>query len=166
MENLEQGMVGPNYIGEVLMAQYADIYRAYLGDQKFHKGTLSDDAYAYLTGEVRLNTETYGRILLRGIAAAGVKVYYFFKPKSRPITTPLASHMAQFLTKKYGQAPEAGATISASHNGLKDQGVKLFGQTGAQLLPEQVQAQIKPFKKPVLKKKNISLSISLPRGPV
>ena len=141
MEDVENGLVGPNYIGEVLMRQYADIYRL-----MFSSKGLSADSYAYGFGEVRPNTEIYGKILTVGMAAAGVKVIRYFNPKVRPFSTPLVAHAAQYFAKKYGHAPAAGFTISGSHNGLKDNGVKLQNWAGAQLLPNEVE-ELKPFKR-------------------
>ena len=107
---------GPNRMNKLLVRQTAAGFGRWLGE-----------APVIVAYDGRADSAQFAREAVRALAGAGCEVALF----NEPIPTPLLSFAVERLEAG------GGMMITASHNPPADNGIKLFGSEGAQLLPEQ-----------------------------
>ncbi|MBP9733641.1 MAG: hypothetical protein KBD07_04630, partial [Candidatus Omnitrophica bacterium] len=138
LENLAEGKVGPNYFSRTTVMQYVEAHI------RWYKET-SQTGQALITREVRDGSDEYADLAVRMLLAAGIPVTVV----SRPVSTPFASFLSHWFGKLKQLVNKYAATIivstvftlqlSASHNTFLDNGIKIMGSAGEQLMPEALQ---------------------------
>lgn len=115
--------IGTNRINEytigVSAQGFAEYLIAHFGEQEVKTRGM------VVTYDVRHNSERFAKAAASVFAANGIKVFFFDDVRS----TPQISFTIRFK-KAIG-----GAMISASHNPPTDNGIKIYWETGGQLLP-------------------------------
>ncbi|MFA6427091.1 MAG: phospho-sugar mutase [Candidatus Magasanikbacteria bacterium] len=115
--------VGTNRINARTIAESAQGFSEYL-IEVFGKAEVENRGIV-VTYDIRHNSEDFAKIVASVFAGNGIKVYFFDGVRS----TPQLSFTIRFK-KAIG-----GAMVSASHNPPSDNGIKVFWETGGQVVP-------------------------------
>jgi phosphoglucomutase len=108
---------GPNRVNEIVMRQTAQG----LGAAMRAEHAAEKVAIAY---DTRADSRRFAHIVARQLAASGIAVTVLDAPRPTP--------QLSFLVRREGCG--AGIVISASHNPPTDNGIKIYGPDGAQVL--------------------------------
>lgn len=114
---------GPNRINTRMIAESAQGFADYLVEH-FGEEEVKDRGMV-VTYDIRHNSEKFAKVAAGVFAANGLKVYFYDGVRS----TPQLSFSIRYK-KAIG-----GAMISASHNPPSDNGIKIFWETGGQVVP-------------------------------
>lgn len=110
---------GPNRMNEIVLRQTA----AGLARWVQAKG---EAMVAVVVYDTRRDSRRFARVVSHALAAEGMRVYLLDAPRPTP--------QLSFELRK--RAAGAGVVISASHNPPGDNGIKIYGADGAQVLGE------------------------------
>ncbi|MCK8638240.1 phospho-sugar mutase [Fructobacillus fructosus] len=119
---------GTNHINVVTVAKVTEALARYIDEQ----GQAAKDRGVVIAFDSRHHSTEFAIEASQVLSAHGIKVYRF--SSLRP--TPELSFAVRFL-KAF-----AGIMITASHNPKEDNGYKVYGEDGGQMIPEAVQAVI------------------------
>ncbi|WP_061993385.1 phospho-sugar mutase, partial [Fructobacillus ficulneus] len=120
--------VGTNRINDVMVALVTEALAAYI-DQN---GQAAQDAGVVIAFDSRHHSEDFAKVASQVLSAHGIKVYRFSSLRPTPELSFSVRHLKAF----------AGIMITASHNPKQDNGYKVYGADGGQMVPEAVQAVI------------------------
>lgn len=112
--------LGSATINERTIAESAHGLAAY-----FKKSAGAETGKAAIAHDSRINSERFAQIAATVIAAHGLTVNFFKRPRSTPELSFAVRHLGC----------DVGAMITASHNPPSDNGFKAYWSTGAQVLP-------------------------------
>ncbi|MBS9334452.1 phospho-sugar mutase [Fructobacillus sp. M1-13] len=120
--------VGPNQINVVTVAKVTEALASYI-DQN---GQTAKERGVVIAFDSRHHSEEFATVASRVLSAHGIKVYRFSSLRPTPELSFGVRHLKAF----------AGIMITASHNPKEDNGYKVYGEDGGQMIPEAVQAVI------------------------
>ncbi|USS92426.1 phospho-sugar mutase [Fructobacillus americanaquae] len=120
--------VGTNRINVVMVALVTEALAAYI-DQS---GSAAKKAGVVIAFDSRQHSKEFAQVASRVLSAHGIKVYRFSSLRPTPELSFSVRHLKAF----------AGIMITASHNPKQDNGYKVYGADGGQMVPQAVQAVI------------------------
>lgn len=120
--------VGTNRINVVMVALVTEALAAYI-DQN---GDAAKKAGVVIAFDSRHHSEEFAQVASQVLSAHGIQVYRFSSLRPTPELSFSVRHLHAF----------AGIMITASHNPKQDNGYKVYGADGGQMVPEAVQAVI------------------------
>lgn len=120
--------VGTNRINVVMVALVTEALAAYI-DQS---GSAAKKAGVVIAFDSRHHSKEFAQVASRVLSAHGIKVYRFSSLRPTPELSFSVRHLKAF----------AGIMITASHNPKQDNGYKVYGADGGQMVPQAVQAVI------------------------
>ncbi|MBS9336253.1 phospho-sugar mutase [Fructobacillus papyrifericola] len=120
--------VGPNQINVVTVAKVTEALAEYI-DQN---GQAAKDRGVVIAFDSRHHSTEFAIEASQVLSAHGIKVYRFSSLRPTPELSFAVRNLKAF----------AGIMITASHNPKEDNGYKVYGEDGGQMIPEAVQAVI------------------------
>ncbi|MBS9338340.1 phospho-sugar mutase [Fructobacillus sp. M2-14] len=120
--------VGTNHINVITVAKVTEALAQYI-DQA---GQEAKDRGVVIAFDSRHHSEEFAKEASQVLSAHGIKVYRFSSLRPTPELSFGVRHLKAF----------AGIMITASHNPKEDNGYKVYGEDGGQMIPEAVQAVI------------------------
>ncbi|MCK8617292.1 phospho-sugar mutase [Fructobacillus sp. M158] len=120
--------VGPNQINVVTVAKVTEALASYI-DQN---GQTAKDRGVVIAFDSRHHSTEFAIEASQVLSAHGIKVFRFSSLRPTPELSFAVRHLKAF----------AGIMITASHNPKEDNGYKVYGEDGGQMIPSAVQAVI------------------------
>ncbi|MBS9337654.1 phospho-sugar mutase [Fructobacillus parabroussonetiae] len=120
--------VGPNQINVVTVAKVTEALASYI-DQN---GQAAKERGVVIAFDSRHHSTEFAIEASQVLSAHGIKVFRFSSLRPTPELSFAVRHLKAF----------AGIMITASHNPKEDNGYKVYGEDGGQMIPSAVQAVI------------------------
>ncbi|MCO0832259.1 phospho-sugar mutase [Fructobacillus sp. W13] len=120
--------VGTNHINVITVAKVTEALAQYIDAA----GQAAKDRGVVIAFDSRHHSEEFAKEASQVLSAHGIKVYRFSSLRPTPELSFGVRHLKAF----------AGIMITASHNPKQDNGYKVYGEDGGQMIPEAVQAVI------------------------
>jgi phosphoglucomutase/phosphomannomutase len=121
---------GPNRMNAVVLRETAHGLVLALRTEEFGADLGAGSPRVAIAYDTRRNSAEFARLVAGQLAAEGCEVLLLTAPRPTP-------QLALFMRR---QACHAGVVISASHNPPSDNGIKIYGPDGAQVLAETAKA--------------------------